>query len=81
MPNDYSSPLTAQEHHELAQELRDVSGRLRELQRLVESVYGPHTPAAAGFQDVTEAVERLRRVMQVQMVDDLPGLANTDVYR
>ena len=73
-------PLTLDEHRELGQELKLTGARLRELERLVTSVYGPNSRASFAFIKITEAVERLRQEMDAQAQADLPGHMTDGLY-
>jgi hypothetical protein len=73
-------PLTLEEHRELGQELRIAGARLRELERLITSVYGPNSRASFGFSKLSEAVERLQQEMEAQAQADLPGFITERLY-
>jgi hypothetical protein len=74
-------PLTLEEHRELGLEIRAASARLRELSRLVASVYGPNNRAAFSFLKVTEAMDRLLSDLETQALQDLPGSPAASFYR
>ena len=67
------APLTLEEHRELGAEMRAVNARLRELCKVVVSVYGPHTHAAFTFLKVADNLHRLCQDLQTQAARDLPG--------
>ena len=73
-------PLNAQEHRELALELRSTDKRLRELCNMVVGVYGAESRVGFSFMRATESIERLRREMQVQAVLDCPEIASERLY-
>lgn len=73
-------PLTLEEHRELAAEMRAVNARLRELCRVVVSVYGPNTQAAFSFLKAAEQVARLCQDLQAQAARDLPGYSVDGLY-
>jgi hypothetical protein len=70
---DNSSPLTHEEHEELARELRNADARLRELWDLAVSVYGPNHRVSFSFQKVLETLNRLRADLQTQVIREFPG--------
>jgi hypothetical protein len=80
MRPEESTPLTLEEHRELAAELRKVRGRMRELCDLVAAVYGPNNQSAFSFSKAAEAVERLCSDMQAQAERDLPGYQTDKFY-
>ncbi len=53
-------PLTSEEHRDLAREIRDISTRITELEKLITSVYGPSSKVSFSFLRVLDALERLR---------------------
>ena len=73
-------PLTLEEHRELARELRASNTRMRELCKLVMTVYGPNNQAAFTFLKAAEAVERLCNDMQAQAAQDYPGYPIGQLY-
>jgi len=73
MRSDNTPPLTSEEHRELAGEIRDISARLNELERLVTSVYGPASRVSFSFLKTLETLERLRADLEWQATVDLPG--------
>ncbi|MBZ5625464.1 MAG: hypothetical protein LAQ69_43225 [Acidobacteriia bacterium] len=73
-------PLTLAEHLELARELRASNVRLRELCKLIVTVYGPNNQAAFTFQKVAETMERLCNDMQAQAAQDYPGYPIDNLY-
>ena len=75
------SPLSFEEHRELARELFNTQRRLRELRRMVVSVYGRESRTAFSFERVDETLERLRFDLQVQVGSDWPGISTTGLYR
>jgi hypothetical protein len=70
---DKASPLTAEEHADLGHEIKLVGTRLRELERLVTSVYGPGNQAAFSFVKAVESIERLQDDLEAQAALDVPG--------
>jgi hypothetical protein len=74
-------PLTLQEHRELGREIRQASVRLRELEHLVNSVYGPSNPASYAFAKAVEAIVRLQADLENQAGEDLPGFIVDGLYR
>jgi hypothetical protein len=75
------SPLSYEEHRELAQELFYTHRRLRELRRMMVSVYGRESRTAFAFERTDESLDRLRFDLQVQLSSDCPGVSTTGVYR
>jgi hypothetical protein len=73
-------PLTLDEHRELGRELKLAGARLRELERLVTSVYGPNSRASFSFIKAAEAVERLQQEMDTQAQADHPGFSTDGLY-
>ena len=80
MRPDVPVPLTAEEHQELALELRNSRVRLRELCSMVMSVYGPNSNAAFAFRKVTDGMERLCGELQAQAARDCPGSPVDGLY-
>lgn len=70
---DNSSPLTHEEHEEMARELRTTEARLQVLCDLAVSVYGPNHRVAFSFQKLLEALDRLRADLQTQLIHDFPA--------
>jgi hypothetical protein len=79
MPEN-SPPLTKEEHQEMARELRVAEVRLRELCELAVSVYGTNHRVAIGFQNLLDAMIRLRIDLQAQLDRDYPGYDGTGPY-
>jgi len=73
MRSENTLPLTSDEHRELAAEMRDISARLNELEKLVTSVYGPASRVAFSFVKTLETLDRLRADLEWQATVDLPG--------
>jgi len=73
-------PLNAEEHRHLGREIKLASARLRELERLVNSVYGPNNQAAFSFGKMVEAMVRLQHDLQAQAEADLPGYITDSFY-
>jgi hypothetical protein len=73
-------PLTLEEHRELGAEMRSVNARLKELCKVVVSVYGPNTNAAFNFVKASEQVDRLCQDLQAQAARDLPGYPTDGLY-
>jgi hypothetical protein len=80
MPAENPTPLTLDEHRELALELRRTRLRLRELHSLVSGIYGPESPAATGILTTVATMDRLFLEMQAQVVRDYPGVAVPELY-
>jgi hypothetical protein len=80
MPSEDPSPLTLDEHRELAVELRRTRARMRELCNMVVGVYGPDSPAASGFLKTSDSMDRLFNYMQAQVARDYPGMAVPELY-
>lgn len=80
MRTDTIPPLTLEEHRQMAAELRQTRGRMRELSKVVAGIYGPNNHAAFTFLKVTESIDRLCRDMQAQASRDCPGTVLTDLY-
>jgi hypothetical protein len=74
------SPLTADEHRELGRELQVAHRRLAELANVVVGIYGPNNQAAFSFARLVEDIDRLRRDLQAQAVQDLPGMPVDGFY-
>jgi hypothetical protein len=74
------SPLTLEEHRQLGEEIKAMSGRMHELARVVASVYGPNNQAAFGFLQLVEVVDRLQKDLQSQAEKDLPGYPVNGFY-
>jgi hypothetical protein len=74
------APLTLEEHRELGAEMRMVNTRLRELCKVVVSVYGPNARAAFTFMKAAEQVNRLCQDLQSQAARDLPGYSTDGLY-
>jgi hypothetical protein len=70
MHSETPLPLTAQEHRELANELRSVNVRLQELCHLVVNVYGQNNRAGFSFLKALEALDRLESDLRVQSEAD-----------
>ncbi len=75
-----TEPLTLDEHHELARELRNTNLRLRELSNVVLGIYGAESRVTFSFVRATEALDRLRHEMQIQAALDWPGNASDRLY-
>jgi hypothetical protein len=73
-------PLTLEEHRELGAEMRAANARMRELCKVVVSVYGPHTKAAFTFRKVAEQMNTLCQELQAQAAKDLPGYSIDGLY-
>jgi hypothetical protein len=73
MRPETSFPLTLEEHRELGREIKRASARLRELEALVQDVYGPQNQAAFTFQRLTACMDRLVADLQAQAAEDLAG--------
>jgi hypothetical protein len=80
MHPETQNPLTLEEHRELGREMSATNARLRELCRLVVSVYGPQNRAAFSAQKATAAMERLCQDLQTQAMVDHPGFATGKFY-
>jgi hypothetical protein len=74
------NPLTLEEHRELGREMSATNARLRELCRLVASIYGPQNHAAFSALRATAAMERLCQDLQTQVTLDYPGFATEKFY-
>jgi hypothetical protein len=74
------SPLSIEEHRDLAQELRLTDARLHELSELIAGVYGTDSRVAFMFRRAADSVSRLREEMQTQAVLDLEGEAGQPTY-
>lgn len=70
---DKVSPLTAEEHADLGSEIKLVAARLRELERLVASIYGPANQAAFSFVKLVDCLDRLQDDLEAQSALDVPG--------
>jgi hypothetical protein len=73
-------PLTLEEHRELARELRASNARMRELSKLVVTVYGPNNQAAFSFLKAAEALDRLCNDLKAQASQDYPGYPIGSLY-
>jgi hypothetical protein len=80
-PAETPTPLSLEEHRELAAEIKLASARFIELQKLMAKVYGPHRLAATNFCKAVEALELVQSDMEVQAAHDLPGLTVDGLYR
>ena len=68
------SPLSLDEHRELAGELQAANSRMRELCNVVAGTYGADSRATFTFLRAAEWIDCVRREMQQQAERDLPGL-------
>jgi len=73
-------PLTLEEHQELGTEMKSINARLRELCKVIVSVYGPNTQAAFTFLKAAEHIDRLCQDLQAQAARDLPGYPVDGMY-
>ncbi len=80
MRTEAPSPLTADEHRELGREIKATAARLQELQKLVDSVYGPNNQSSFSFRRTVESLERLQNDLQAQAAADLPGFLVDGFY-
>jgi hypothetical protein len=74
-------PLTLEEHRELGDEILKTRARLMSHTNLMVSVYGPHSRAAASFEETRAAMEKLCSELQNQAEHDCPGLNAASFYR
>jgi len=81
MHTKLSNPLSIEEHRQLGHEISAANARLRELCKLVVTVYGPQNRAAFSFLKAADAVERLCHELQAQVVKDHPGYSTEKFYR
>jgi len=72
MAHDTPSPLSAEEHRELGDELRKTQERLHALYEMLSGVYGPDHYTAFSFQRVNTSLQELRRDLETQAADDCP---------
>jgi hypothetical protein len=78
---EFAFPLNLEEHRELGEEIRKATGRFRELNTLVTSVYGRNSLAAFSLEKVVESLERLQEDMEAQALHDLKGAHTEGLYR
>jgi hypothetical protein len=59
-------PLTPEEHREIGREVRATVAHMRELSKLVVSIYGARNRTASSFVTALEALNRLEADLRVQ---------------
>jgi hypothetical protein len=60
--------------------MRAVNARMKELCKVVVSVYGPNNNAAFNFLKASEQLNRLCQDLQAQAANDLPGYPTDGLY-
>ena len=80
LPDGGFISLTIDEHRELGREMKATSQRMRELCKLVLSVYGPANRTSFSFLKAMDAIELLEQELATQAMQDLPGYPANDLY-
>jgi hypothetical protein len=74
-------PLTLEEHRDLSHEILTSRARLREVGRLVSSVYGGESASGAAFHEALNALDGLCAQLAAQAAEDCPEGAIEELYR